>query len=379
MRVRRAVGILAVLMLFAQFGCATTEWNLPQPWVEYPPPGGWKGEGIYRDGYWWMPSLVGLYPEYGNRGVIFYAGKEEIAQPPLPGVVEKVVYKPIPRREEIPATRYICPVFTFPECSTKLPPGILYCHPNGELTKPPSCLWQVAELIKKSGSGRIFVEGHMDSSEKARCPNISRERAEKVRTALVESGVNPNILEIKDLGDTVPVSTSGTAAGRELNRGVSFTIVPRGARLKPETLSQPPAPEVPPGARVVERVIEKEVTVPELVITDKIIFPNVYFRTGKSNLTKMGLNTTDRVAEAIENINGINAVTAEGYSDSRGKPAANQRLSDQRAESVKEELVHKGVKPSMVQAVGNGTINPLGPNDTGLGRALNRRVEIKVK
>ncbi len=71
-------------------------------------------------------------------------------------------------------------------------------------------------------------------------------------------------------------------------------------------------------------------------------------------------------------------IQVEGYTDSTGSEAYNQRLSERRAEAVKNLLVQRGVDPSRIYAIGFGENMPIATNDTPEGRQLNRRVEIKV-
>ena len=68
----------------------------------------------------------------------------------------------------------------------------------------------------------------------------------------------------------------------------------------------------------------------------------------------------------------------EGHTDSIGGDEYNQKLSEQRANSVRGYLVSQGVKPNNVEAVGLGKANPVADNSTTSGRKLNRRVEMVV-
>ncbi|HEY0566226.1 MAG TPA: OmpA family protein [Terriglobales bacterium] len=68
----------------------------------------------------------------------------------------------------------------------------------------------------------------------------------------------------------------------------------------------------------------------------------------------------------------------EGNTDSTGTPEYNQRLSEKRANSVRDFLVSQGVKPGDITAQGLGENNPVASNDTAQGRKQNRRVEIVV-
>ena len=65
-----------------------------------------------------------------------------------------------------------------------------------------------------------------------------------------------------------------------------------------------------------------------------------------------------------------------GYTDSIGDPAYNQKLSAARAASVAAALVKQGIAPGRLQSAGLGETQSKGDNATLQGRALNRRVEL---
>ncbi|WP_298492923.1 OmpA family protein [uncultured Algibacter sp.] len=70
--------------------------------------------------------------------------------------------------------------------------------------------------------------------------------------------------------------------------------------------------------------------------------------------------------------------TVEGHTDSVGSDKLNQRLSDSRANSVKEYLVQNGIDAFRLSALGYGESRPIDSNKTRAGRANNRRVEINL-
>lgn len=70
--------------------------------------------------------------------------------------------------------------------------------------------------------------------------------------------------------------------------------------------------------------------------------------------------------------------TVEGHTDSVGSEKLNQRLSDSRANSVKEYLVKNGIDAFRLSALGYGESKPIDTNKTRAGRANNRRVEINL-
>jgi outer membrane protein OmpA-like peptidoglycan-associated protein len=68
----------------------------------------------------------------------------------------------------------------------------------------------------------------------------------------------------------------------------------------------------------------------------------------------------------------------EGYTDSVGGDAYNQRLSEQRGTSVRDYLMQQGMPGSSVTTKGFGKTQPVATNDTAAGRQTNRRVEIVI-
>ena len=71
-------------------------------------------------------------------------------------------------------------------------------------------------------------------------------------------------------------------------------------------------------------------------------------------------------------------VEVAGHTDSSGSDAYNQQLSARRATAVMEYFVGKGVAAAQLTAKGYGESQPVADNGTADGRALNRRVELRV-
>lgn len=67
-----------------------------------------------------------------------------------------------------------------------------------------------------------------------------------------------------------------------------------------------------------------------------------------------------------------------GHTDNVGKDAANQKLSDGRANAVRADLIERGIAPERLEAEGRGESQPIDTNDTEEGRQNNRRVEIEI-
>jgi outer membrane protein OmpA-like peptidoglycan-associated protein len=64
----------------------------------------------------------------------------------------------------------------------------------------------------------------------------------------------------------------------------------------------------------------------------------------------------------------------EGHTDNTGSDSYNLKLSQQRADAVRQYLLAKGISGTRIEAKGFGEMQPVGDNATAEGRALNRRV-----
>lgn len=104
---------------------------------------------------------------------------------------------------------------------------------------------------------------------------------------------------------------------------------------------------------------------------------NVFFEFAKATLEKESFLELDRmIALLVKNPNM--AIEVQGHTDNVGSDAANLRLSQQRADAVKEYFVSKGVAVDRVKGTGLGESKPVASNETTEGQALNRRVEFVI-
>jgi outer membrane protein OmpA-like peptidoglycan-associated protein len=101
------------------------------------------------------------------------------------------------------------------------------------------------------------------------------------------------------------------------------------------------------------------------------------FGKGKTSLLSSGKQTLDDVADALKGPNK-RPISVEAYTDSRGSLTENERLSQRRAQAVREYLVGAGVPDDLVTARGMGPASPIADNGTSAGRATNRRIELVV-
>lgn len=104
---------------------------------------------------------------------------------------------------------------------------------------------------------------------------------------------------------------------------------------------------------------------------------NITFAFNSANLDPQFYSVLDNVASTLTEYNQT-IVEVAGHTDSIGTDAVNQRLSEQRAASVGNYLMSKGLVRDRFILTGAGKTRPIASNDTEAGRAQNRRVEITL-
>lgn len=102
----------------------------------------------------------------------------------------------------------------------------------------------------------------------------------------------------------------------------------------------------------------------------------INFETGKSSIKADSQNIIDELNKMLDD-NPALRITIEGHTDNVGNASANKTLSEQRALSVKNSLVSKGVSTDRIKTAGYGQEKPVADNASDDGKAKNRRVEIK--
>lgn len=101
----------------------------------------------------------------------------------------------------------------------------------------------------------------------------------------------------------------------------------------------------------------------------KLIYNNILFDVGKSTITKSSYAQLDQIVAAMKKQSTLK-VQISGHTDSDGDPSANQTLSEQRAISVKNYFISKGIDSTRITTKGFGSSQPLGSD-----KFKNRRVE----
>lgn len=108
-------------------------------------------------------------------------------------------------------------------------------------------------------------------------------------------------------------------------------------------------------------------------IDDAIVLENVLFETNKAVLLKESSVSLDKLVRQLNQNKSIK-IEIMGHTDNLGNKNKNQILSEQRAQSVLDYLIAKGIEPNRLSYKGFGSTEPIATNDNEEGRKKNRRV-----
>ena len=114
-----------------------------------------------------------------------------------------------------------------------------------------------------------------------------------------------------------------------------------------------------------------------------LMLRGINFDFDKSNIKPQAAAVLDEAVRMMKERPNMK-VMIEGHTDSKGTDAYNQKLSERRAQAVFSYFVAKGISASRMQTIGYGETRPIASNtnpngsDNPEGRAINRRVELKV-
>ena len=139
-------------------------------------------------------------------------------------------------------------------------------------------------------------------------------------------------------------------------------------------LQQSPPPPPPPPAPPVAQAPPPP---PPPAAKRKIVLRGVNFDFNKYNIRPDAVPILEQACRTLKDDPSIN-VQCQGYTDAIGSDQYNLRLSDRRANAVREWLAKCGIPASRLTARGFGKSNPVASNATAEGRAQNRRTELVV-
>ncbi len=123
--------------------------------------------------------------------------------------------------------------------------------------------------------------------------------------------------------------------------------------------------------------IHKDLYLAPIEVGTIVRLNNVFFDFDKWDLRPESFVELDRVVTLLKENPGI-VIEMSAHTDSRGSDEYNFKLSDNRARSVMEYILSKGIPANRITSQGYGETKPVVDNDTDEHRQLNRRVEFKI-
>jgi outer membrane protein OmpA-like peptidoglycan-associated protein len=129
--------------------------------------------------------------------------------------------------------------------------------------------------------------------------------------------------------------------------------------------------------RSADSTYEKNIALQPIEVNASIVLNNIFFETKKYDLEPKSQTELDKVVQLLRD-NPTVKIEISGHTDNVGKPADNLALSNNRAKSVVNYLVSKGIAAQRLVAKGYGETKPMTDNKTEEGRAKNRRTELRV-
>ena len=207
----------------------------------------------------------------------------------------------------------------------------------------------------------LVVAGSLTAGCQTYDPYTGEQQTSKATTGAIFGAVSGAVIGAatsskKDRGKGALI---GAAAGGAIGGGIGYYMDKQEAELRHKLEGT--------GVRVVRNGDEITLVMPG----------NITFDTGRSEVKAGFFETLESVGLVLKEFDKTK-IEVSGHTDSTGGADLNQRLSEQRAQSVGQFLVTQGVASSRVQAIGFGPRYPVATNSTAEGRAANRRVELKL-
>lgn len=123
--------------------------------------------------------------------------------------------------------------------------------------------------------------------------------------------------------------------------------------------------------------INKDLELTPLKVGQTVRLNNIFFDFAKATLRPESFPELDRLVDLLNKERKMN-IEIEGHTDNVGSDEANLKLSSDRANSVMEYVISKGIATTRITARGFGESAPVTTNDTDEGRQFNRRVEFTI-
>lgn len=216
-------------------------------------------------------------------------------------------------------------------------------------------------LLLSAGAGIIWYVGQNAAAKPSIKPLANASTAPAQKPAL--AGEGPSVVVKSDTSAGAPEKDRGTEAASK-----------KSAEEKPQ------APAKGKDVSASMKTLAMRSATPRMVSTKsgrKIVGDPILFNTGNASLRQTSMEPLNKLAAILKEMPDIQ-LEIIGYTDNLGVESVNEKLSADRAATVKAYLVSRGVDASRLTAKGLGSQQPAASNATKLGRQANRRIEFLV-
>jgi OmpA-OmpF porin, OOP family len=201
--------------------------------------------------------------------------------------------------------------------------------------------------------------------EKGKSSTLTLTTSGTVKSAMLDGKEVPVTGATKTVSPTVTTTYTGEVTGVGGTQTAKATVTVKSPPPPPPAPEVAPAPAATPAPAPAAKVVEK-------------ISLIVHFNFDKFGIRKADEAELNKAVEFVKKYPN-SKIKIEGHTDSIGTKKYNQKLSEERAEAVKNYLVSKGAsKHTNISTVGYGESKPVASNKTAKGRAENRRAEITI-
>ena len=246
----------------------------------------------------------------------------------------------------------------------------------GILPEYKSTLDKLANYMQNKKKTKIEIYGYCDAQGDADYNlYLSKQRANAVKTYLVDKGVNKNVINIKGKGESNPISSDANAVTRKFNRRIEFKVI-----------SQDTPPLKINKIKVPNNCLIGHENIAPKPIDSKLSYTKTDTRLGikvrtilfEFNAEETKQNENIQILANYLKANPKSIIKLIGYSDLQGDQIYNKMLSKKRASYIRNIIVRKGVERDRIKIEGKGSSDLVSIDNSPETRKYNRRVEIEV-
>jgi outer membrane protein OmpA-like peptidoglycan-associated protein len=225
---------------------------------------------------------------------------------------------------------------------------------------------------------KVEIGGYTDNTgSHAQNVSLSASRAKFIHDFLIKQGIDTLRLSYKGYGPQKPLYSNKYKSTREGNRRIEVKIVDKRKEdysLLVEEMGGDGQPR-----QEIQKFYLKDLVANEVAIgiDMPVILRTIVFEPNMVEVPNSAATELDQLIEWMKSNKSVHIEIA-GHTDKSGLEELNELLSQQRAESVLNYLVDRGIESNRLQAKGHGSSKPVASNKYQHGKEENRRIEVII-